>query len=81
MITNITEEHRCAFQALTSGDYGNFAVFSVLVDGEPGAAIVAVNESPPTGKGGEPEFELRSRRHVTRLYRPPPSRRGDRVRA
>ena len=64
MITNITEELRCAFQALTSGDYGNFAVFSVLVDGEPGAAVVAVNESPPTGEGGEPEFEFLSRRHV-----------------
>ena len=59
MITNITEKHRCAFQALTSGDYGNFAPFSVLVDGEPGAAIVAVDESPPTGEGGEPEFEIR----------------------
>ena len=45
-MTNITEEHRCAFQALTSGDDNNLALFSGFVDGEPGAAIVAVNESP-----------------------------------
>ena len=59
MTTNVTEEHRHAFQALTSGDYGNFALFSVFVDGQPGAAIVAVNECPPSGESGEPEFELR----------------------
>ncbi len=59
MITNITEEHRRAFQVLPSGDYTNFALFSVFVDGEPGAAIVAVNESPPAGEGGEPEYEIR----------------------
>lgn len=59
MTTNITEEHRSAFQALTSGDYGNFALFSVFVDGAPGAAIVTVNGSPPTREGGEPEFEIR----------------------
>ena len=28
MSTNITEEHRRAFEALTSGDYDNFALFS-----------------------------------------------------
>ena len=59
MATNITEEHRCAFEALTSGDYTNFGLFSVFVDGEPGAAIVAVNESPPAGESGEPKYEIR----------------------
>ena len=58
MSTNITEEHRRAFQALTSGDFTSFALFSVFVDGAPGAAIVAINESLTTGEGGEPEFEI-----------------------
>ena len=43
MTTNITADHRAAFEALTSGDYANFALFSCFVNGEPGAAIVAVN--------------------------------------
>ena len=43
MTTNITNEHRAAFKALISADYGNFALFSCFVDGEPAAAIVAVN--------------------------------------
>jgi hypothetical protein len=44
MTTNITADHRAAFEALTSGDFRNFAVFSCFVNGEPAAAIVAVNE-------------------------------------
>ena len=44
MTTNITQEHRAAFEALTSGDYVNFALFSCFVNGEPAAAIVAVNQ-------------------------------------
>jgi len=43
MTTNITAEHRAAFEALASGDYDNFALFSCFVNGEPAAAIVAVN--------------------------------------
>ena len=43
MSTNITPEHRAAFEALTSGDFGNFALFSCFVNGVPAAAIVAVN--------------------------------------
>jgi hypothetical protein len=42
-MTNITAEHRAAFEALVSGDFDNFALFSCFVDGEPAAAIVAVN--------------------------------------
>ena len=54
--TNITERHRRAFEALTSGAHENFALFSCFVDGKPAAAIVAVNTSPPTGDDGESEF-------------------------
>lgn len=43
MTTNITAEHRAAFEALVSGEYDNFALFSCFVAGEPAAAIVAVN--------------------------------------
>ena len=42
-MTNITAEHREAFEALSSGDFGNFALFSCYVNGEPAAAIVTVN--------------------------------------
>ena len=42
--TNITQEHRKVFQALTSGDYTNFALFSCFVNGEPASAIVAINK-------------------------------------
>lgn len=49
--TNITREMRAAFEALASGDYRNFALFSCFVNGEPASAIVAV-----TGDGAE--FEL-----------------------
>lgn len=44
-MTNITAEHRAAFEALTSGAYDNFALFSCFVAGEPAAAIVAVNRA------------------------------------
>ena len=43
MTTNITADHTAAFEALVSGDYANFALFSCFVNGEPAAAIVAVN--------------------------------------
>lgn len=43
MNTNITAEHRDIFEALVSGDYGNFALFSCFLAGEPATAIVAVN--------------------------------------
>ena len=58
MATNITEAHRHAFKALTSGTYNNFALFSCHVDGAPAAAIVAVNECPPADIGTEPEYTL-----------------------
>jgi hypothetical protein len=42
MSTHIRPEHVSAFEALTSGEYRNFALFSCTVNGEPAAAIVAV---------------------------------------
>ncbi len=44
MSTNITPEHQAAFEALTSGDFGNFALFSCFVNGAPAAAIVTVTQ-------------------------------------
>ena len=41
-MTNITAEHRAAFEALTSGRFDNFALFSCFVEGEPAAAIRAL---------------------------------------
>jgi hypothetical protein len=46
--TNISKEHKRAFNALGSGEYGNFALFSCFVNGEPSAAIVAIEK-----QGGE----------------------------
>lgn len=43
--TNITPEHRAAFDALTSGEYANFALFSCFVNGAPAAAITAVTRA------------------------------------
>jgi len=43
MNTNITRKHREAFKALRSSQYDNFALYSCFVNGEPAAAIVAVN--------------------------------------
>ncbi len=34
--TNITDEHKRVFEMLKSGEYGNFALFSCFVNGEPG---------------------------------------------
>ena len=59
MSTSITAGHRRAFQALTSGDYDNSALFSCFIDGSPGAAITAVNRCPPAEEGGEPDYEVR----------------------
>lgn len=42
MATNITEAHRDVFNALTSGEYDNFALVSTIFDGEPTATIATV---------------------------------------
>jgi len=43
--TNITKKHRQVFNALTSGEYGNFVLFSCFVNGQPATAITAINQS------------------------------------
>ena len=48
MTTHITAAHRDVFQAMTSGVYGNFALFSCFVDGAPAVTIVTVT---PDGDG------------------------------
>jgi len=46
MTTNITGAHQAVFEALTSGDYADFALFSCFVNGEPAAAIAQGGTSP-----------------------------------
>lgn len=54
MSTNIRPEHISAFEALTSGEHDNFALFSCFLDGEPAVAIVAV--MPP--ENAEDEYQI-----------------------
>lgn len=42
--TNITPEIEEEFEALCSGKYDNFALFSCFLDGEPTVAVVTVNK-------------------------------------
>ena len=58
MTTNITEDHRRAFEALTSGEAGNFCLFSCFISGHPAAAIAAVTVCPSREEGGEPEYVI-----------------------
>ncbi|MHA6268336.1 hypothetical protein ACXYMP_15850 [Aliiroseovarius sp. CAU 1755] len=51
MSANIRPEHISAFEALTSGQHDNFALFSCFLDGEPAVAIVAV--TPPESENDE----------------------------
>ena len=52
MTTNIMPEHLEAFEALRDDAFGNFALFSCFVNGEPASAIVAIN------RDGEDFLEL-----------------------
>ena len=45
MSTNISPDHISAFEALTSGRFANFALFSCFVNGTPAAAIVSVTRT------------------------------------
>ena len=58
MATNINDAHRHAFEAVTSGQFNIFALFSCAVDGAPAAVIVAVDESPPSHDAAEPKYTL-----------------------
>jgi len=48
--TNITPEMQEAFEAIASGQYDNFALFSCYLDGKPTAAIVSVSNDPVSGR-------------------------------
>jgi hypothetical protein len=56
MRTNIGPAHISAFEALTSGEYDNFALFSCFLDGETAVAIVVV--TPPESDKGEYQITL-----------------------
>jgi hypothetical protein len=53
MTTNITADHRAAFEALTSGDYANFALFS---------CFVMANRQAPSSPSTGTATSMRSRR-------------------
>ena len=53
-MTNLTEQHRRVFEALTGGPLGRFCPFSCFCDGEP-AAIASVTVCPQEDDGGEAE--------------------------
>ena len=42
--TNVTEDHRRSFEALTSGRFDNFRLVSYLLDGETTAAMTLTNQ-------------------------------------
>ena len=67
MTTNITQSHRHAFQAMLSGEYDNFALFSCFVNGAPAAAIVAVNRD---GEQYTFSTSRQRRRSALRSHRP-----------
>ena len=46
--TNITPELEADFEALTSGEYSNFALVSCFVDGTPTVAIAIVEKDKKT---------------------------------
>ena len=48
MTTNITEDHRRAFEALTGGEAGNFCLFSCYCSVRSAAAIAAVTVCSPS---------------------------------
>ena len=56
--THITDEHRRAFDALTSGQYQNFCLFSCSCNGHPAVAIAAVNVRPSGEESGEDEYQV-----------------------
>ena len=57
--TNITEGHRSAFKAHTSGHHDNFILFTCFLNGRPADAIIAVTAHQPDGKDGETDFHIK----------------------
>ncbi len=58
MTTNITEDHRRAFEALTGGKAGNFCLFRCYCSGRPATAIAAVTVCPHAEECDEPEYVI-----------------------
>ena len=58
MTTNITDEHRRAFEALTGGRYENFALVSCFCAGKPATAIATVTVHPPAKTAARPNTSL-----------------------
>ena len=58
MTTNITEEHRRVFEALSSGLPGRYCLFSCFCDHEPAAAFAAVTVTSPDEDRGEAEYTI-----------------------
>ena len=61
--TNITEQHRRAFETLTSGEAGRSCLFSCFLSGRPAAAIAAVAVSPPAEGAAAPEYMVPTDHH------------------
>ena len=57
--TNISDQHCEAFEALTSGHYDNFALFSYVLDGRPAAANVSLTAHQSDDKDRETEFHIK----------------------
>ena len=56
MTTNITDEHRRAFEALTSGRYENFPSVFCFCGGNPAPAIATVTVHLAGEDGGEDKY-------------------------
>ena len=56
--TNISEEHRRTFDAISGGEYGNFVLCSCFVSGEPAVAIAAVTLCPSVQELGAPDYRI-----------------------
>jgi hypothetical protein len=52
----ITREHRYFYEAITSGRYDNITLWSCHINGEPGVAIVAMDQSRPNKLAVMPLF-------------------------
>ena len=56
MATNITDQHREAFDALVAGENGDFCLISCFIDGHPAAAIATLSLGPPTHEHPDGEY-------------------------
>lgn len=65
--SNITDKHRRVFKALLYGGFDNFALFSCFYDGEPTAAIIAVNAGPAENYDLTPLLVFPTKKMLDRL--------------